>query len=254
MANARVGILSCTHGPFTPKKPWAWVLKQLAGADLTHLVHLGDWIDTDPANPHGTEESHTQAEEYETAARQSKELRTAVGKNVVLLRHNGNHEDRLELWSPNIPKRLRSLTHWTRDPVLKKEWSQWKSVPYIKGKAGVTQIGQLVLYHGFDVGVNTDELEGLQMILACGAHPNMLAIRGHTHRPLDVTQMQKTQKIPLPWYYANVGHTGPEHPNYMRRKDVSQWGQALMIVEAKMGDPAKMSGRCWDAELRRYPG
>lgn len=254
MTNARIGILSCTHAPLTPKKPWKWILDQLDGEPLTHLVHLGDWIDTDPANPHGTEQGHTQADEYEMACKQSKELRGVVGKTCTLIRHNGNHEDRLEPWSTNVPKRLRSLTHWTRDPDLKKEWGLWKNIPYIKSLEGCYRIGQLLTYHGYDIGSNSDELESLQMVLSAGAASNLLAVRGHTHRPLAPTQMSKTKRIPLPWWYGNAGHTGPTQPHYMRRQDVSQWGQALMIVEAQLGDPAKMKGRCWDAELRRYPG
>jgi hypothetical protein len=187
-------------------------------------------------------------------ASQSRQIREVVGPGVQLVRHDGNHEDRLEPGSMNIPRRLRSLCHWTNHPELQKEWARWRWVRYEKSRRGCSRFGQVVLYHGYDVGINSDELEGLQMAMACGGHSNLLTVRGHSHRCLGVAQAMRTRKVPLLWWYMNVGHLGPRHPAFMRRQDVSKWGHGMAVIELTLGDAANMQGRNWDAELWTFGG
>lgn len=59
----------------------------------------------------------------------------------------------------------------------------------------------------------------------------------------------RTKSVPLPFWYANPGHLGPAQPDYARRQDVGQWGRGICYIEAKVGDPAKMAGREWNAEV-----
>lgn len=192
-AKGMAGIITvpCIHAPFTNKAAFTKVLDRVADAAkkgwLTHLAVLGDWVDASPASAYPNEEAHDQEDEYEAACLQARQLRAAAGRNVVLIRHDGNHEDRLEPHSLNVPKRLRRRTHWTRHNGLRKEWGHWTWVPYVKGRGGCTQIGQVILYHGYDLNSNSDELEGLQMAYACGGHAFRLTVRAHTHRPLPVT-------------------------------------------------------------------
>ena len=78
-----------------------------------------------------------------------------------------------------------------------------------------------------------------------------LTVRGHTHRPVGPRQAKRTAKIPLPWYYMNVGTCGPLNPDWAKRQDTSQWGAAVGVVETLVASPSKLNGKCWEAELLR---
>ncbi len=256
--DALIAVLPCIHAPITPPKVWEWAMTELQGmADtgrLTHVVQPGDWLDMDAASSHAENYEHDQNEEYECVAKQSRMIRGIVGSKVRLIRHDGNHEARLEPGSTNpIPKRLARLGHWTRDPDLSKEWGKWWWVPYHRSAKGVTKIGQVCIWHGFDISSNSDELEAIEIANLMGGHPNLLLVRAHTHRPIEVTQCMRTKKVSLPWWYMNAGHLGPSNPPYMRRNSTLMWGQAMVAIEAKLTYDLN-SGREWAAELKRYPG
>ena len=101
--------------------------------------------------------------------------------------------------------------------------------------------------HGFDAGQNSDELEGLQVAYALGGHAHRLVVRGHTHRPQDVTQCKRSAKVLLPYWFANAGSCGPSQPPYMYRKDVSQWNPAVVWGECKIDTPSRFASNEWQA-------
>lgn len=253
-------VLGDIHAPFTDPKAWAWALKNVeqerkrASRERArfYLFAGNDWVDASPVSPFVNEDQHGQEEEYQCAARQSRELRMLVGEKATLVRLEGNHDKRLEGDRPNVPRRLRALCHWSRDPDLGPEWKKWQTVPYIKSKVGSVRVGQVVVYHGFETSGNSDETEGLQMAWLHGGLSHLLTVRGHTHRPLSVTQSYRTRKVPLAHWYANCGHLGPRQPEWAYKDNTSVWGQALVVFDTRLGDLGRMNGKCWDAETRIF--
>jgi predicted phosphodiesterase len=252
---AKIAVISCTHSPFTPEKTHEWILQELSGIpDITHFGHLGDVFEAGAASIHANEFDHSLSDEYEHAHNLLKSIREVLPKDTIRWINTGNHDDNLMCRDPRrIPKDLRGLVHWRNHPEWGEEFANWHWVPYDKSSQGVYRVGQCHFYHGFDCGMNSDELEGLQMIGACGWIPFSLTVRGHTHRPVPPTQCKRTSKIPLPFWYSNVGTCGPLKPNYMKRKDTSLWGSAMLIVDCIWDKPSRLNGRCWEAELRKMP-
>jgi len=80
-------------------------------------------------------------------------------------------------------------------------------------------------------------------------------VRGHTHRPVDITQARRTSKVLLPNWHCNVGSIGlgNRQPEYMLRKDTSLWGRAACVGEVKMGRASRKVAKEWEAEIRRMP-
>jgi hypothetical protein len=160
----------------------------------------------------------------------------------------GNHDDNLKSQDPRrIPRALRAVADFMHAEPFAAEARRWHWTPYVKGKRGCVEIGPVVATHGFDVGQNSDELEALQFMNATGGAPHRLFIRGHTHRPVPPTQCRRTKSIPLPWWYANAGTCGPLEPGWMSRRDTSQWGSAIIVVDVL--ERQRVRGRAWDARL-----
>lgn len=231
----RALVFGCVHAPYTSEAAWEWFTEILAreGPTLTHLICTGDWLDMSAVSHHPNEDKESCRQEYESAAQQSRVLRSLVSRKCKLLRLNGNHEDRLE-GGIFTPQRLRSQLHWTAHEGLNAEWSQWTSKPYVKGERGSFSVGPLLVHHGFDFGLNSDESEALHMVRATGWLPNRLIVRSHTHRPTPPTPVKGKGSQPLPWWYANVGHLGPTKPQYTWRRDTSQWGHGCLLVEGSL--------------------
>ncbi len=252
---AKIAVISCTHSPFTPAKTQEWVLEQLSKIpDLTHFGHLGDVFEAGAASVHASasEYEHTLEDEYEHAANFLKSIREELPADCRRWINTGNHDDNLLTKDPRrVPKTLRKLVDWRNHPDFGQEFNEWTWVPYEKSPKGVYRVGQCHFYHGFDCSVASDELEGLQILNHCGWVPFSLTVRGHTHRPVPPTQSKRTSKIPLPFWYSNVGTCGPLQPEYMKRRDCSQWGSAILVVECIWDRPSRLNGRCWEAELVR---
>jgi predicted phosphodiesterase len=252
---AKIAAISCSHAPMQPAKTQRWILDTLSNIKgLTHFGHLGDVFEAAAASVHANEFDHNLEDEFEHAAGFLKSIRDVVGPDCIRWINTGNHDDNLIAEDPRrVPKALRGLTDWKKHPVFGCEFQKWNWLPYEKTSKAVMRIGQVHFWHGFDCSHSSDELEGLQMIASCGWIPHSIAIRGHTHRPVPPTQAKRTAKIPLPYYYANVGTAGPLTPDWAKRKDTSQWGTSIIVVDATWDKPSRLNGKSWDAELIRMP-
>ncbi len=253
--HARFAAISCVHCPFESKDALKWLLNRLEddGSQLTDFVLLGDLFESAAASVHADEHGHTLSDEYEAASSYLMEISKRLPKKCNLHWLLGNHDDNVQTKdSRRTDWRTRELIHWNQS-----EWSsvfsRWKQYPYIKpsvhNQKGCLQLGQVVFLHGFDAGTNSDELEGLQVAYACGGHAHRLIVRGHTHRPRKVSQCQRSAKVLLPYWVCNSGTMGPLQPQYMARKDVSQWGPGIVWGEAKVNTPSRFSSREWDAHV-----
>jgi len=251
----RFAAISCAHVPFQCKKAQAWMLDQIADAGLTTCVFLGDLFESSAASVHENDDAntHTLEDEYEEGASYLDKIRGVLRKDCQLVWCLGNHDDNIIVRdSRRIPKDLRPLCDWNNHYDFGASFRHWKQIPYIKGVEGTFNLGQVIFAHGYDCGASSDSLEGLQLAGALGIW-NSLTIRGHTHRPCHIEQSRRTSKILLPHWYCNAGHMramGKDRPQFMKRKDVSQWGNGIVFGEAyTKGNPRRMDGRQWDAEV-----
>lgn len=250
----RIVAISCTHAPFTPPETINWVCKNLTAlGKIDFFVHLGDLFEAGAASVHATssEYEHTLEDEFEFGHNMLQSFRDCLPSSCGCIAHLGNHDDNILAADPRrIPAKLRSLVDWRKHDRFGKEFKNWHWKPYQKSKEGVSSYGQVRLLHGFDAGGNSDELEGLQVINMFGGHPNQLVIRGHTHRPLPLTQMRRTNRIPLQYWCANVGTAGVLQPEWMMRRDTSQWATGMAVIDVvKRFNPR--GGRQWDMQLLR---
>jgi len=254
--NAQFAAISCIHVPHADPKIKDWLLDTLEGLDLTHFVLLGDLFDAAAASVFNDEVDHVLEDEYEIASEYLEDIRSVLPTTTKYIWMLGNHDDNLQANDARrIPKELRSLVQWNNHKDFGKEFRKWRQFPYEKSKKGCYQLGQVIFNHGYDCGQNSDELEGLQMAYSCGGAPSWrLTVRGHTHRPIPVTQAKRTAKVLLPHFYVNAGSIGlgSSQPNYMKRKDVTQWGAGIVVGCCKTGKNHRLKSREWDADLITY--
>ena len=252
---AKIVAISCTHAPFTPPETLQWILEQLTTIDgVTHLVHLGDLHDGTAASVHPSEASHSLSDEYESSSNFLRTLRAEIPSSTKLVCCLGNHDANILAEDPRrIDRAVRNLVDWRKHPEFGDEFKRWHWLPYEKSARCVYRVGQVHLFHGFDAGVHGDEIEGVQMVGACGWTPYALTIRGHTHRPVSPTRARRSSKCMLPYWNMNVGTCVPLKPAYMARKDTSLWNAGMAIVETVWDKPSRISGKSWAAELREMP-
>lgn len=251
---ARIVAISCSHSPFASTEAHAKLLAMLSdeGDSITHFVHCGDLLEAAAASVHADEHDHSLADEFRHASNYLQSIRQVLPKQARLYWLWGNHDDNIFKRDPRrIPKALREMIELGRDANWP-EFAKWTQLPYTKSRRGVLTIGQACFFHGFDAGATSDELESLQINNMTGCHAHRLFVRGHTHRPIAPTQAMRTRRIPLPWWYANVGTMGPLEPDWASRVDRSQWGAAALVVETKTDRPNRLCSRQWDAELVRF--
>lgn len=157
----------------------------------------------------------------------------------------GNHDDNLQTCDPRrIPPALRSSLNWNTDKDYGDTFRRWRQVPYTKSLGGLVRIGQVVFSHGWDAGNLSNQTEAIQAQNLLGGRPHLLCVRGHTHRPLQPTQVMRGQ-IPLPLWCANTGHLGPPQPHYMQRKDTSRWGHGLFLGETLLSRHVLLRPEWW---------
>ena len=250
---ARFGAISCTHCPHQSDKAIDNLLKELKGRKLTHFIHLGDVVDAEGASVHADDsgDGHSLHEEFLVASSMLKRIRLALPSDCKLILLDGNHDDNIQRPDPRrTPKALRSLLNPRTMDVVKDEYLQWKHIPYRHGVQGCYQLGAVIFAHGYATGATSDELEAIQLAMACGGHAHRLVVRGHTHRPVPPTQCKRSARIKLPWHYANVGYMAFEkRPSYTNRFDVQEWGRAVLFGECMIQRPDRLSKDSWDAKL-----
>ena len=252
---AKIAAISCTHAPYTPEATKQCVLDQLANLkDCTHFVHLGDLHDGTAASVHPGIADHTLEDEYRCASQFLADIRSVLPKSVKFIACMGNHDDNILIPDPRrIDAQLHSLVDWRTHKEFGPEYANWQWIPYEKSARGCYRVGRVILFHGFDCGSNSDQIEGIQMVGMSGWHPHSLTVRGHTHRPEHVTQAKRSAKCMLPYWSMNVGTCGPLQPNYMKRKDCSMWNAGMAIIETVWKKPSKITGKAWNAELKEMP-
>ena len=252
----RFAAISCAHVPYHCKKAQEWMLNEIADTELTTFVMLGDLFESSAASVHESDDAttHTLEDEYEEGAKYLDKIRSVLPKDCRLVWCLGNHDDNILVRdSRRIPKDLRPLCDWNNHYEFGDSFRHWQQVPYVKGNEGTFNLGQVIFAHGYDCNQNSDSLEGLQLAYSLGIW-NSLTIRGHTHRPsAGIIQSRRTSKVLLPHWSGNVGHMrarGKDRPQDMKRKDVTQWRNAIPFGEVMTkGNPRRMDGKQWDAYL-----
>ena len=250
----RFCAISCTHCPYQSERAIGNLLKELKGRKLTHFIHLGDVVDAEAASVHNDDPSgHTLYDEFTIASDMLRRIREAlpIGCNLILL--DGNHDDNIQRPdSRRIKHGLRDLCNPRKMDGVADEYKRWKHIPYRHGVRGCYQLGAIIFAHGYSASANSDELEAIQLAMACGGHAHRLVVRGHTHRPVPPTQCKRTARVKLPWHFANVGYMAfDERPAYTHRFDITQWGRACLIGETKMGRADRLGKDAWKAQLVR---
>ena len=252
---ARFAVISCTHCPFENKEAIDQLLGKLSDGGpygpITDFFHAGDLFESACASVHPNNVDHTLRDEYEAAANLLDRIRSVLPKTTNFHFLHGNHDDNLLIADQRRTDwQTRDLLHFN-----KSEWApsflKWRQSKYrrpsVHDQSGCVQLGQVIVMHGFDAGQNSDELEGLSTAWACGGHAHRLIIRGHTHRPKDVTQCRRSAKVVLPWWTANAGTCGPTIPSWMARKDTNAWHPAIVWGECKVDTPSRFASKEWTA-------
>jgi predicted phosphodiesterase len=243
MVKVKVVAFSCLHAPYTDKRAFGELVKLIKSERPTHLVNLGDWFESAAASVHPEEHEHTLEDEYKAAAEQSEKLRHAAPR-AGRIWCIGNHDDNLQCPDPRrIPRALRGSVHWNVHGRFGQEFRRWYQVPYRNDRRGVYRIGNVLFLHGWSSECKSDFSEAVHVAQLVGGESGLLVIRGHTHRPRDVSQCPYSPKIMLPYWVANAGTIGPLKPHYMMRRDTSQWGAGAIVV--------KIKGKEWEAHLER---
>lgn len=237
----------CTHSPLHDKGFVEFLCDQIAQERPHTVACLGDFLEADSASRWPSEATWTLEEEFESADELLGSVQKAAPRTAELILTPGNHDDNL-LAVNRLDKRLRGMADW-RSPRVQKTYlpalMAWK-IPaiYEFSPRGVYQDGPITVGHGWQAGKYADRKHAEVL-----AKPDGLWVGAHTHRPTPVTQhlVRKPTKAYYV-YHANVG-TGREildTPEYMKRKDRSQWGQAIVVAEYLEG------GTGFSAELRVY--
>jgi predicted phosphodiesterase len=251
---AKFVAASCVHVPYHSEEAKDWLLAELETIKPTHFILLGDLFDAAAVSVHSDEFYHSLEEEYEAGSAYLEEIRKVLPAKTELVWCLGNHDDNIQAKDPRRTQQgQRSLLHWNKHKEFGDIFLRWKQIPYVKGPRGIYRLGSVRFFHGFDVGVNSDELETLQMVGAIKDQAYSLWIRGHTHRPTPhVMQCKRTQKVLLPWFYANAGTMGPLKPEYMHRKDSSTWAHAFVHGECNLSAPRRPSPKDWSAVVEHF--
>ena len=250
----RFAAVSCLHVPYHDAAAIDALCRSLAVWELTDFVLLGDLFEAAAVSVHADRDVHTHTleDEYAQAAVVLEQIRGAVPDGCRLHWLLGNHDDNIQDQdSRRTDARTRSLLHWSKW-WCGSAFEHWKQYPYEKpsiySQRGMVRLGQVCFIHGYQTGGTSDNVEAKRMRYALGGVPHLLVVRGHTHRPRPVTQCREGTR-PVHCWYANAGTLGPisPAPHYMRRKDTSEWGAAVVIGSAKAGRIERMRAPEWEA-------
>lgn len=245
----KVIAFGCTHHPVSDAENTEWRNRQIAEFQPDVVVHMGDWMDADAASRWPNEHEWTLQDEYDAVAADARTINRLVpdAKKVWIM---GNHDDNLE--SPNrIPKKLRDVCSWRNYSPLLYELSSWKIIPYghrLKYEdnkwLGGYRIGQVTFQHGAEAGSSAD----MDQAVLYGVE-NGLWVGSHTHRPLPVQQAIMRNKIPLRYWFCNVGCGADwDKMEYVRRSNIARWGHGLLKLHVNPARSA-FSSRQWEGEV-----
>jgi predicted MPP superfamily phosphohydrolase len=214
----------CPHVPLHSKDHTKSLVDLVRRVKPEYLVLTGDLFESEAASVWPKGGNHDVLDEFTEAAAVLADVAKASPKATkiwLLGNHCSNYQRNDER---RVPKEFRRLCEWNRAEGIGETFRQWRQIEYRKGPSGCFQLGQVVFYHGYDVGTNSDESEALQFNNYTGGASHRLFVRSHTHRPVPITQCMRSSKIELPCYYANVG-TLCDVPkmDYASRSDTSKW-------------------------------
>ena len=240
---SKVLAFGCTHLPVHSEQFRQWRLEKIREFKPDVVVNLGDWLDADAASRWPNEHEWTLKDEYRLLAQDANDIREAAGPDAKLVWLLGNHDDNLR--APNrIPKKLREVCSWEQDLDVHEAIRSWRVVPY--GHRQHFRIGQLTFLHGAQTNINSDRDQALLYGVQHG-----LTVSAHTHRPVDITRVVLPGKIPLEYYFANVGCGADwDKMEYVQRTNIATWGRAILLAE--VNDKQRRSSfasKQWTAEL-----
>jgi len=218
-------FFTCLHVPLHDDEFVDWLIEQIKERKPDVIIHGGDGHEADSASRWPSEYDWTLSDEFRAHNEILKRIRQASPKSKRVFLP-GNHDDNI-LALNRIDWKLRDLCDYRElEPELK-HWEQPAEYVYDREK-GVYRIGQVTFAHGYECGASSDEYQAYQLGLPYG-----LFVSGHTHRPVAVTQAQRTKTIRLPYWYANAG-CGRDMVDvpYMMRKRRFDWGQGIVVGEA----------------------
>ena len=250
--DVKFAAISCTHVPYQNASALDVLCESLAKSRLTDFVMLGDLFESSAVSihPDGDAHGHTLGDEYEAGAAVLEQIEDALPADCRQHWLLGNHDDNIQTSdSRRTDPRVRDLLHWSGSPFAE-TFERWIQYPYTKpsihDQSGMLLLGQVCFVHGYQAGAGSDNTEAKRMRYALGGAPHVLVVRGHTHRPQPVTQCKDSSR-PTHCWYANCGTFGPIQPHYMKRKDVSEWGAAVVVGTAKRGRIRRMNRPEWTA-------
>lgn len=241
---ARFVSLSDLHVPDLDPEAFEWAVDIIKGHKPNVVVLNGDLFEADAASRWPSERAHTLDDEYREACATLASIRRAAPKGCRLVFVPGNHD--ANITAPHrISKKIRSLVDYRQHQALRSELLHWEhNLQYVSvPKLCCFRLGQVTFLHGFKAARNSDLQESLLYGEEWG-----LTVRGHTHHPVSVTQVNHGA-IRIPRWFANSGClvSMDPPPEYVRRTNTQAWGQAVVIGEAAVS-AQNQKGRWWDAE------
>jgi len=239
---AKVIAWGCTHLPVHDEDTRQWRLERIRQEQPDYVINLGDWLDADGASRWPNEHEWTLADEYRWLAKDAGDIAKASPKSqkVWLL---GNHDDNLR--APNrIPKKLREVCSWEQNLEVHEAIRDWTVVPY--SERHYYRLGQVTFRHGCNAGTNCDRNAALLHGVANG-----LVIGAHTHAPVQPTQVVLPGKIPLPYWYANVGCGADwDKMEYVSRSNIALWGHAIAVAHVNCKQRrSSFASRQWECRI-----
>jgi len=237
--------LSDIHVPTTDWDALEWAYDQIKEFKPDVVVLNGDLFEADAASRWPSEAEHDLLDEFIEAAMVLEGIRKVAGRGTRLVFLPGNHD--ANIGAPNrLSKKVRRVTNYKQNKHVAAALEAWEhDFQYISIPKHCTfSLGQVTFLHGFKSNASSDKAEALQYGNEWG-----LVVRGHTHRPCEVTRVRH-YSTPINRWYANSGclvQLDPP-PDYVARKDTQEWGQAIVRGEAAVDLKSPRVGRYWDAE------
>lgn len=241
---------SCLHAPITNREYLSWLVGLVEDEQPDTLVNLGDWYEGKAAKrwPAWSDEKWSLQDEHQAVAAQAGLLNAAApGAAKVWL--YGNHDDNLFGMQPDrISEDLKDAVQWKNNKDVSEALEDWLVVDRYSHRARF-RLGPVTFQHGCDISASSDK-DGAYLY----GVPFGLYVRGHTHRPLQVTRCQE-RRVPMPYWTTNPG-TGIDFDrcHYMDRMSMALWGRGVIVGEVPDSSVKQhrtaYASKNWDAELR----